>query len=239
MPYFEIKGEYPIPSDPTILSRYYLKEKFVSFIETSNLYLTQIEKFKNDEIIFSLIDKQMIREKHKNLGRGNWREDADIEIKNFEALRYCSYLNCWTTEYLELRKFWEKYGESKDSVMIRTSAKKLKQEIHKSGFNVYLARVTYYDPISDPLGKWNTIKMVARKPNDFIWEQEARIVISRFLKKEVFQNHLEIEIDVSALIDEIIISPFASEGYLEEVQKLVSNRGINAKIIKPSTINLH
>lgn len=239
MPYQEITDRFPIPPDHSILSRYYSKEKFTSLIETSTLYFSRIDRFPNlDEIIFSLYDKAWIRNRYQTSGQEDWEEKAEKEIEMYESLKKCSYLNCWTIEYSELRKFWQEYGNSSDAVLVRTSMKKLKTEIDKCKFNTHIAGVIYYDPVSTPVGTFNTTRMLARKPNDFKWEKEVRIIISRFLQKEEYPDHHIVNIDVKALIDEIIISPFSSPDYFEQVKLLVSSVGIDTKIIKPSSIKL-
>lgn len=239
MPYQEIKDRFPIPPNQAILSRYFSKEKFESLIRTSVIYLNRIDRFPNlDEIIFSLHDKKLIRERHEKSGKNDWMEAAEKEIANYESLKSCSYINCWTSEYLELRKFWEDYGKSTDAVLVRSSMKKLKVETNKSEFNVQIAGVIYYDPVHDLVGIFNTTKMLSRKPNDFEWEKEVRVIISRFLERETHSDFKQIQIDVATLIDEVIVSPFSNCNYFEEVQAFFSQIGLDKRIVKRSSMRL-
>jgi len=231
MPFHEIPDRFQTPPDHLSLTRYFTAEKFKSFIESSSLYLRRQDKFpKEDEISLSLYDLESIRRM-----RG---ERAEMEIQIYEQEKSWAFINCWSLEYNDWRKFWEVYGKSTNAVMVRTSVGKLKRQLNQSEFNLYMAVVKYFDIISEPLGVFNSLRMLSRKPSDFACENEVRIMNFTFRPKEPLNDYMIIKINVMDIVEDVIISPFATNNYSESVKSLLDANGISSEIIQKSKINI-
>ncbi|MFN8286883.1 MAG: hypothetical protein U0V74_09040 [Chitinophagales bacterium] len=80
--------------------------------------------------------------------------------------------------------------------------------------------------------------MLSRKPSDFFWEKEVRLLIYYFRPKEPVPDFIYIPIDLKVIIEEIVISPFADSEYLDHVKELASSIGISTDKVIPSRIKL-
>ncbi|MFN8286884.1 MAG: hypothetical protein U0V74_09045 [Chitinophagales bacterium] len=125
MPFQEIPDRFTTPPDHLSISRYFTESKFADLIRTSSLYFNKISNFPPaDEMLFSLYDLNWIR-----THRG---ERAEMEIEVYKEEQTTSFINCWTYDVLDWRRFWETYGNCKNAVMIKVSVGRLKRELDKS-----------------------------------------------------------------------------------------------------------
>src|ERR1043165_7012887 len=231
MPFLEIPDRFRTPSDNLSIARYFSEEKFISLLETSSIYLRRMDLFPNkDEIVLSLYDINWIRQTQGD------KAEMNIDIYNKE--KSWSFISCWTLETTDWRRFWEEYGNKSNAVMVKVSVKRLKTELNKSEITTFMPIVLYFDIIKHALGIFNSIRMLSRNPLDFKWEQEVRIIVFNFRPKEPLPESMFIPVNLNNIIEEIIVSPFATEEFMEMVRGLLLKKGFSTKILSKSRIKL-
>jgi hypothetical protein len=232
MPVEQILDRYLIPHEGSIIRRYFNEKKALDFINTEELFFSRVDNFnKLDEFIFSIADKEFIREQSKKTGKENWQILADNEINLYESLKSSTFINCWNNDNIELRYMWNNYL-SKDSLngfSIQTTPQKLTKILSDSSKEIRMAKVYYFDPISDLLGDFNTIKFFTRKIRDDRMENEVRLIIQMDHKTNQIPANLRVNVDINKF-DSLIFSPNASVEFKTTISLAIHKKWPNLKI---------
>jgi len=230
MPYKEISNRYSIPSDNTTIIRYFEDYKFFWFLEKSALYFSSVGKFhKYDELLFSIFDKQCIKRKYQKTLDPEWKKNYLNRINSYEFYKKVTFINCWREGTIESRFLWDNFVKHGNGIAIKTTVKQLKLELEKSPFNIYVTKIHYFDPISEPLGIINTIRMFCRKMKDFRIENEIRAII-QLNKHDNIPENIEVSLNLTKLIDEIILGPKVSTVFTKKTEKFLQQLNLIDKL---------
>jgi hypothetical protein len=157
------------------------------------------------------------------------------------------FINCWYLFDQETAKMWKNYG--KDGVAVCSRYNLLKSVLDSCEGRAYLGLVRYG---SNHLTGWNTLRFITTKKEQYAHEQEVRALIwvpdelaginrhfdenniahSRPLTKppDRVPTGLRRRIDLGALLTEIVVSPWAAETMLADVEKLTRTCGYSIPV---------
>lgn len=132
-----------------------------------------------------------------------------------------SYISCWHHSDDEAMSMWKLYAGVNKGVAIVTTFKKLKDTLNEN-FNIGV--VEYVDSKSHPVSRWLpgfiTKLFVKRKPYEN--EKEIRAVYFHPQQMpELGSAIYEHDIDPSALVDKVIISPYANAEFERSVKAII------------------
>lgn len=125
---------------------------------------------------------------------------------------------------------WKMYSKEKLGIALKTNHERLKTSFKNSSENIYIGEVTYYDDAKPSYEIGNAFYTFLVKHNYYDFEYEVRCIteIGDADKGITFKN---IDVDLNNLIDEIYISPFASEtGFTEIIEFLRTKYSLDFKI---------
>lgn len=167
----------------------------------------------------------------------------------YEARRKLRFIDCWTIfKHTESYAMWKVYSSS-FGLAIETTARQLIELLPE---HAQLIKIKYFNfkdengatmydiPVmADPsLGEENIAigrNFSAIKSLEYEYEKEVRVLLPHKSELEFFG----INIDMSKMINKIIISPYASKWFEELVIDLVKNRfNFNSVIVEKSFIKI-
>ncbi len=230
--------EHPVfqtPPHGCSIWRYMSFAKFAWLIATESLYFSRLDQH-NDE----------------------WEGLIAIKPENIEErkyIRFTKYINCWHINDSESDAMWKLYSPAGETVAIKTTVGNLIRSLD-SGISVYIGKIDYDEP-NIPEGNLYWPVMFKRKP--FVHEQELRLCISSAfndnppdliplerelaslgidsrsdmeLLKCIGDKGIQVHVDLTQLIGEIIICPNSKPFLNESVEYVVKGRVPHARIRK-------
>ena len=150
-------------------------------------------------------------------------------------------VNCWHESEYESAAMWDLYARTSDGIAIRTDGKSLRESLYGSeeAQHIYLGRVKYidYDTHRD---EWNdSLIPFMHKRKHFEHEREVRAVIQKFpsndgVTQDLSEDICEIgeyyEVDISILIDEVVVTPYAQDWFLELTKSIAGRYNLEAPL---------
>lgn len=238
--YEEGINEYKLPPDTTIF-RYMDFSKLIGLLENKSLYLTRADRFedpleghlpdwyiKKRFISHSLFSDESVESRYN--------DHRESFIRIIEDLRRRTFISCWNKGKEESYALWQIYAKN-HGVAIKTTVRKLNKVI--KGTNAKVSNVKYINDEEEHIvfpdvdgNKFNTYlrNYFVCKNKHYFYENEVRVIL-------IDDNN---EVDpikinrISNLIEEIYVSPFSEDWFVDLVKKIVQDRyGLkNIKVIK-------
>ena len=199
-------------------------DRFDDLLTTSKLFLQNLSKMPSD-INDGLINEATVNVIHQDLHfQGAPEKLSSVAIASGDSFRSNFCASCWRHDTFN-KELWNSYlGDNQDGVAIVTTVQKLINNFDrptKGRFYHGLVRYTDGAHMTGP-------EQVFTKAEEFSWEKEFRVVWQYMgdLKKDGSFDYSEAEplhhrIDFQSTIDEIIVSPFASDGYKQKVEDML------------------
>ena len=216
--------------------------KFLSLLSKRELWLARSDTFKDKrEGIFHPAMKLELDAIYESLiTQGNIPSDSDIKnADDYQLyLKNNSYISCWHKNADENMIMWEIYGQTENSVAIKTTAKSLKNsfdlnDLMKFSLEVALDEVSYAEPGS-VRSEQNSRQPFFIKRSHFFFEKEVRLYLRAKHAKSVDNAPLgySIPVDLAKLINEIYVHPDAQDWFFESIKDVVQKYGIKALVTK-------
>jgi hypothetical protein len=230
MPYSEFDGYYKIPKKNLLIWRYLESYKFDYLIENKAIYFTRVDKFHEElkEGLLTSYDLDGIRRQLYNPNNINPTKDFDDFCERRSQKEKMVFISCWMAADMEYDYMWEKFVQSSNGVVIKSSVKRLQNCFNnsKTDLDIFISE-THYFHYKELLGPLNTIRQYSRKPNGFENEKEIRAILIDTPPSGDKPDHHDIVIKLEDLIDEIRISPKADYKYKLKVEEICLNNGLN------------
>lgn len=145
-------------SDNAILWRYMDLAKFVSLLSESSLWLARSDTFKDQrEGVFNQAMRVYLTEELESLKGAGVNVD-DVNATEL-AIRLNAFISCWHNSQTENMIMWELYGETENSIAIKTTAANLKSSFdlekvfHEQALELWLGKVNYQNlSLTEPDG---------------------------------------------------------------------------------------
>lgn len=228
------------PKPDTIIWRYINFPKFIHLITYSQLYFSRLDKLPDK--LEGVIPKNII---DGITDRYNSKEDfymspgevklRSIQDKNhMEKYNKYTLVNCWSKNVDESFALWKIYlGCQPYGVAIKTTYDKLKRSLMHNNFKIVLQEV-YYDKKAK--GE-NQTCIFFRKDKYYFFENEIRAIIFNQYKtfggEPIYEDGVEVDVDIVELIDQIYVSPMAPAWYHSLLEHLIKHKyGYNFKLVK-------
>lgn len=238
----------------SILWRVLYFEKFCDIIINKKLFMSQPSSFQDpwelyppnkwleEEFWVSKIDSL----DEKNLQNSFVRDIAKnlaLNIQGMYEFKDDYGISCWSEGQEEKEYLWRLYSSGRNSVAIKTTVQNLLKSFHNSFNSVFLGKVDYIDYKSDQMQLYSqsiyvmdqelSIKAIAAddqilpfmfKRKDFKHENEVRVI--KYWNQPNNEIDRQLSIDPNELINEVIISPFADDWFINVVRNLILEKSI-------------
>lgn len=214
--------QFHTPDLQTVAWRYINFEKFVDLLTSKQLFFCRSDKFDDPfEGIFQLKDYEKTREMFSNMPK----------TKKFY------FINSWHINDNQSDAMWKIFSKTNNGIAIKSSVEKIIASLVNTSEDVHIGRIYYRDydkitfsdladePQNQISDRGSSTNQFNYKRISFEHEKELRlyhidIPIPHSIKNGVEREPLEfkkINIDLSKLVDEIVIAPFADAWFKELV----------------------
>ena len=247
------------PANDAVLWRYLDFTKFVSLLDKRALFLARADRLmdpfegsfpKGD--VAKLIEsfKETIELLQENLPYP--LEESGHPVLDFiQESRKFTLISCWHESAHESAAMWRLYSGEQAGIAIKTDFQSLSQSFTCES-DIFIGRVKYIDydagSISDP----NALAPFLHKRDSFEHEKEVRAInwdlpIPSPLSLENCTPDFSIplhevgayrQVEVSRLVQEVIVAPYAAEWFMELVQSVTGIYDLKVPVRRSSLADL-
>jgi len=235
------------PQDPdAVIWRFMELWKFRDLLDSGQLYFRRSDKLED-------VDEGVPPEEFARQALGlNPYDINDIQKLNHDLgstaqFRQAFYINCWYLFDHETAAMWSKYG--RDGVAIVSRYSLLRAGLDSLADRPHLGLVRYG---WQPGTRWNLLRFITTKQKRFEHEREIRALLWILNSGDSINRHFDADgrvhsrpvydppptlpegvkrpIDLTTLITEVVITPKAAAGILEEVETLMRRARLGAPV---------
>ena len=212
------------PKPDTVLWRYINFTKFVSLLETESLFFSRADKLGDPfegsaTILNKLANRLQVTVPPEGI--------AQME-EIYRRVPRVTLVSCWHESDRESEVMWRLYSGETEGIAIKTSFSDLKNRLGCKK-KIIAKRITYIDHKEGIIPVFNMFARLLHKRESFKYDQEVRLL---WPKWSVADGKMDLsqdadigeycEVDLSQLIKEIVVAPFAPDWFLELVRKIAS-----------------
>lgn len=222
--------EHPLfnpPPDDAVLWRYMDFTKFVSLLDKSALFFARADKLGDPfEGALSKINVALWPVLYTQIPKESFQKFAESRKK----WREYTLISCWHERPYESEAMWRLYSRETDGIAIKTKFGSFKKSLISSE-DIYIGKVSYVDYESTFIPEGNTFGPYLYKRQSFDHEREVRAIVQIF-SQDICDIGKYYEVDLSLLIQEVIVSPFAPAWLLELIHSVATRYNLETPIVK-------
>ncbi|MEO8760011.1 MAG: DUF2971 domain-containing protein [Bacteroidia bacterium] len=237
-------SHFHTPEDETIVWRYLDFEKFVDLITIKKLFLCRSDKFADPfEGVLKLKDTNQ----------------SEIEINLLTKKFY--FVNCWHINDAQSDAMWKIFLKTNNGIAIKSTVKRIKNSLENTQENIHISKInyrdfsrtTFFDLMKEPQNIWpnsngrgGSVNQYNYKRKSFEHEKELRLIfidlpiphaIINGIPREPLEDKI-IDIDLTKLIEEVVIAPFADKWFKSLVERLIKQLNLDFKVLESNLYNL-
>lgn len=226
------------PSNNAILWRYLSFTKFVSLLEKKALFFSRADKFGDPfEGALTKINYTLLEQNHQ----------IPDELKNtlLSFTRNCPrfiLINCWHESTHESAAMWKLYSKEQEGIAIKTNFESFSQSFTDEK-DIFVGKVNYIDYQNYVIPQDNFLHPYLHKRKSFEHENEVRAIMMCF--PPLAEKNMDLSLDtvhagryckvnISSLVQEVVVSPYAEDWFLELVVSISNNYGLSAPVHRSS-----
>ena len=194
--------------------------------------------------------------------RGNVEEDHSSYADPFLAdlvrrhrvfvnqIRPFTLVNCWHESTHESTALWSQYSSQHEGIAIKTDFKSLSGSFVCND-TIFIGRVEYIDYETTNIPRLNDFAPFLHKRKSSEHEKEVRVInIDLPLPPGLLNSDIPLEpldlteaihnvgayrnVDLSLLVNELIVAPYAEDWFLELVRSVAAHYALDAPVIRSS-----
>ena len=209
--------------------------RFVSLLDTQALFFVRADKL-GDPFEGSYSKANMAL--RPVLYEGKIPESSLQEIAAFtEGARRFTYISCWHEARHESAAMWRLYSREHDGIAVKTQCKALTQSFTCND-DIFVGKVSYVDYDTIFIPESNLFYAYLHKRQSFEHEREVRAISQDIpshggkvdLSHEVHASGVYYAVDLSLLIQEVIVDPYADDWFIELVQSVAARYDLTTSI---------
>jgi hypothetical protein len=264
MPVLRDTAPVKYPTGNPVLVKYLDLTKFISLIQRQALFFCRLDKLEDKfegttpkmNYEYRLVTEKSIRKFMTNV-MGSTAKKADPtdeesiirsvqELYDFEGKKKAlNCVNCWNYGTSESAALWKIYADFGKGIMLRTSLKNIETSLSVAVEDIRISEITYIDYENDIMPDHNSMYPIIHKDIAYSYETEVRLIYEIIPEigwdydwsTEEVQEGKYITVNISQLIDEIILAPSAPDWYFKLVQGLCLKYDLN-KTVRKSRLSI-
>ena len=226
------------PEDEEIIYRYLSFDKFQDLICSRELYLARGDRFKDTyEGVETAFGTNLRRAVHDDHG---FEENSKL----YERNRRCIAISCWFAGNQESEPMWHEYARGIDGIVIRTSVRKIRSALGHRDRHLCVRKIEYVENHDVQFTKFGCpfFPFSIKRKKQFAHERELRIIYgegkgcvegsSLYKAPEISSEAVKIRIDLSVLIEGIILSPKSTPSVFDKVRVALKQEGLNLPVVR-------
>lgn len=221
--------------------RYMDLAKFINLLDTKCLYFPSASTFFSTDPFegsYARRNIEWMKSKAEQLSPEQAQEVRDLDGEYNRSLLFRTYINCWHIAEHESMAMWGLYADNGRGLAIRSSYKRLVDEIKQSTsrtkkareLDLYIGNIEYIDYETekmnlDVIRKFPNAAPFFYKRTAFQHERELRIGLMDYRSMNPASS-ISLKIDLSALIDRIVIYPKTYPLFADAVKSIGRKFGV-------------
>ena len=216
------------PLDDTVLWRYMDFIKFVSLLDKSALFFPRADK---------LEDAFEGYKPRTPLDAGASPTEAAGIANIYKKLTTLTLISCWHESPHESEAMWKLYSRETDGITIRTNFSSLRK-CFAGTQHIRFGKVNYIDHATDYPDTTEFSCPFLHKRKSFEHEDEVRGIIQDIPDgfpvdfSPVYDAGNYYEVDLSILIHDVVVAPYAQDWLVELVQSVAARYNLEAPVNK-------
>ena len=238
--YKEHEAFAPLPPD-AVLWRYMDFTKFVSLLDKQALFFARADKLEDSfEGYLPGINRAAAREFHEG-----YPDQLQTMFNRLKERPRFMLINCWHKGDHESAAMWKLYAKDDSGIAIKTNFDSFAKSFTTSQ-DIFIGKVNYIDHDTEPLPRSSVLNVFLCKRKSFEHEHEVRAIVQIPLpgdpnegKEGVIDFSQDIcdvgndyEVNLSVLIKEVIVGPYAPDWLLELVQSVADRYNLEAPVVR-------
>ena len=216
--------------------------KFRSWLEEGGIFLTRADRLKPNDGREGTLALGNIRYRNQVYQKGETMAGAYyLYSQELERISRHTYISCWRIDEREHQGCWSDYTTGGESVAIRTNYDAILRHTH----TVFCACVEYIDFIKDWVAEGNSVyPFMYKSKEDWEWESEFRLIYQELPKSDVvFRDTpsfdcsgenpncgVVLTLDLSRMIQQIVLAPRASANFHKEIETLCVKHNLAGRV---------
>lgn len=216
--------------------RYISFAKFVHLIDSESLFFCRADKFTDKwEGVFPKKMIEIFDLGKKTLPSSDGKEYSICEWQKMKEGR-SHLINCWHLSDHESDAMWQLYSGENQGIAIQSTLQRFIDSFKITQERVWIGLVKYED-----FNNWRPdfsrhdpifLKTFFLKRLGFEHEKEIRAIINKAYKEHKCEVGIPVEVDLSALIENIYISPILDDPFKELVENIIRKYNFNFNVKK-------
>ncbi|MCY3567314.1 MAG: DUF2971 domain-containing protein [Chloroflexi bacterium] len=234
----EEHAEVPSPPPDAVLWRYVDFTKFVSLLEKRSLFFARSDQLGDPfEGSLSSVNWRLHPELY-----GEHNETIERQLTDFyRDQRYCVYISCWHLADHESAAMWRLYSREHDGIAIRTECRHL-QASFQCEEAIFVGMVNYVDYETTFIPENNVLLPYFHKRREFHHEQEVRAISNQLFNQDGSRSlgaraqslGEYYAVELSTLVQEIVVAPYAPDWFIELVSSVAERYGLGNRVRRSS-----
>ena len=232
---YEEHPGFKSPNEDATLWRCMDFTKFVSLLETQSLYFARADRLGDPfDGSYSRANTALRPALYEwKLPDADWGRLWSF----FKAMRQFTLINCWHESDHESAAMWRLYSREHDGIAVKTNFRSLTRSF-TCGDVIHIGKVDYVDYNTTFIPEGNSFYPYPHKRQSFEHEREVRAItlkipdggVSLDMPQETGATGSYCAVDLSLLIEEVIVAPYADSWFLELVQAVAVRYGLTAPV---------
>jgi hypothetical protein len=224
------------PNENRTIRRYLDFTKFVSLLETQQLYFPRADQFEDPyEGTWSTAGVRWLRDPQMNDGLPP--HAVEKLISHMDQLRKEMFISCWSAHEHESAAMWKLYLQSNEGVAILSDSNTLAALLDRSSLNIGISMVQYIDYNRTVIPFRNGFFPFVHKRQSFAHESELRAVIWAIdnINKPQIQAGapaVSVGVGVEELVKSVHVSPTAPRWFGHLVEQVVQRYGLMVPVVR-------
>lgn len=210
-------------NDSLKLWRYIELEKFISLMETSELYFCRADYFRNDDPFEGTFPKVEYDNIVKHQGK-------DVARNLFEITSKDTFINCWHLSDFENLAMWRLYSRNDKGIALQTDIQSFKESFENSDKEIFAGKVQYIDYEKDYFygrseydhKSGNGFTAYIHKRIIYDYEKEYRAICTD-PNDGINKKGIKIKVILNKLIHNIYLAPNSIDANYKLVTDIVKN----------------
>ena len=230
------------PPNNAVLWRYMDFTKFVSLLDRSALFFARADKLGDSfEGSFSIRNKEMRDSLYADkIPKDKLNTIIETLMSFMKHIRAFTLINCWHQSIHESAAMWRLYARQTDGIAVKTDFNSLKLSL-TSNEDIHIGEVNYVDYRNYFIPEGDTFSAFLHKRQDFNHEREVRAIVQHHpttddvedLSHEPYKIGEYFDVDLSLLVKEIVVAPYADDWFLDLIQSVTVHRyGLEVPVVR-------
>jgi hypothetical protein len=250
MPVIEDSVPLQYPKSDYSVVKYMDILKFISLLQRRALFFCRQDKFEDQfegETARKNFDWRIRSLKHLNESGFFNSKMTDAEIQESIKVKYdferklkaLRLITCWNKRVQESAALWKIYSDNGQGIMIKSSIGRIKKALSASSAEFRLTEVRYINFDEELMDDGNDFFLVSHKQEAYSYEEEVRLIheITAGVngweydwKAEESSIGKYFELDLSELIDEIVIGPYCPKWQFNIIEGVIEKYELVKKV---------